>query len=396
MRFHGGHALRRSVHRRPGHDKLKILHVIRQFHPSIGGIESATLALCRRLQQREHDCDIVTLRRLWNETAPLPPSDCIDGMRIDRIPFVGGRRYFFAPEVLRFATTAAIIHIHAIDFFVDFLAATRWRHRTPLVVTTHGGMFHTTWAMAAKRVYFHTVTRLALTQAARVICNSGQDDRIFASIVPPAKRITIPNGVEDRFFDIRKSMDPGLLVMIGRIAEHKGTEKVIRLLPEICRAVDDARLVIVGPDWDGRRAGLEALAASLGIARRVSFTGPVPADVLSDYLTRAHLVLTASAYEGFGIAVLEAMASGSAVVASNIDAHRELIRPGVDGLLVDFEDRGGAGEAIVAALRRPASQLLEMGAAARASASRFRWDAVAEQVEAVYRQTVSGARRDCP
>jgi alpha-1,3-mannosyltransferase len=319
----------------------------------------------------------------------------LGGLRVARIPFVGGRRYFLAPDVMRFAAGRAVIHIHAIDFFVDFLAATRWRHRTPLVVTTHGGFFHTEWAAAAKRVYFHTITRLALTQAARVICNSAQDDRIFAPIVPAAKRVRIPNGVHDSFFAIRKAPACGLLVMVGRIAEHKGIEKVIRLLPEICRAVDDARLVIVGPDWDGRRARLEALAASLGVARRVSFTGPVPADVLCDYLVRAHLVLAASAYEGFGIAVVEAMASSSVVVANDIDAHRELIRPGVDGVLVDFGDRHEACEAIVSALRRPASQLREMGEAARASASRFRWDAVAEQVEAVYRQSVSGARRDC-
>ena len=165
------------------------------------------MALCGRLQRRGHACEIVTLGRLWDGSPPLPSTDIVEGLRVRRIPFVGGRRCFLAPGVLKFASGHAIIHVHAIDFFLDFLAATRWRHRVPLVVSTHGGFFHTEWAMAAKRVYFQTVTRLALTQAAKVICDSAQDDRLFAPVVPAWKRVTISNGVEDVFFQVRKSVE---------------------------------------------------------------------------------------------------------------------------------------------------------------------------------------------
>lgn len=369
---------------------MNVLHVVRQFYPSVGGIESAVMALCDRLRRRGHDCEVVTLHRLWNDRHPLPATDVVGGLRVERIPFVGGRRYFLAPSILRFAAGPTIIHVHAIDFFVDFLAATRWRHRTPFVVSTHGGIFHTAWAMRAKQMYFHTITRLALTQAARVICDSSQDDRVFAPIVPARKRVTINNGVEDAFFGIRKSVQPGLMVMVGRIAEHKGIGRVIDLLPRIRALVPGARLVVLGPDWEGLQAALEARARAAGVADHVAFAGAVDRTVLMEHLARAHLVLAASEYEGFGIAMIEAMASGSLVIANDIEAHRELVRPDIDGVLVDFRDDARALTAVVNALRLPVRQVVEMGERARAAASRFGWERVADQVERVYRESVSG------
>jgi len=366
-------------------------HVVRQFHPSVGGIQSAVLALCDRLQRRGHQCEVVTLRRIWNDPRPLPPADVMDGLRVDRIPFVGGRRYFLAPGILRFAAGHTIIHIHAIDFFADFLAATKWCHRTPFVVSTHGGIFHTSWAMRAKRIYFQTITRLALTQAARVICDSAQDDRLFAPIVAARKRVTIANGVEDAFFDIRKSVDAGLLVMVGRIAEHKGIDRVIDLLPQISRQVSGARLVVVGPDWEGLQASLRARAQARGVAERVVFAGAVDRATLREYLGRAHLVLAASSFEGFGIAVIEAMASGSLVIGNDIEAHRELIQQDQDGILVDFGDKARAVQTVVGTLRLPVERVVEMGERARRVASRFSWDRVVDQVERVYRESVAGA-----
>jgi alpha-1,3-mannosyltransferase len=370
---------------------MKILHVVRQFSPSVGGLQNAVTALCRRLQRRGHECEVVTLRRLWQDHQALPSTELIDGLRVHRLPFLGGRRYFLAPEILRFAGGHTVIHVHAIDFFVDFLAATKWRHRTPIVVTTHGGFFHTGWAMAAKRIYFRTITRLALTQTARVICVSEQDDRLFAPIVPARKRVTIGNGVEDAFFDIRKSVDAGLLVMVGRIAEHKGIGRVIDLLPEIHRQVSGARLVVVGPDWEGLQASLRARAQARGVAERVSFAGAVDQATLRDYLARAHLVLAASSFEGFGIAVIEAMASGSLVIGNDIEAHRELIQQNRNGILVDFADTERAVQTVVGTLRLPMERVVEMGERARRAASRFSWDRVVDQVERVYHESVPGA-----
>lgn len=369
---------------------MKVLHVVRQFHPSVGGMESVVNALCERLRGRGHQCEVVTLSRIWNGHDALPATEVVGGLRVERIPFVGGRRYFLAPGVLRFAPGHTVIHVHGIDFFIDFLAATKWRHRTPLVASTHGGIFHTRWAMLAKRIYFHTVTRLALTQATRVICDSAHDDHLFAPIVPARKRVTIGNGVEDEFFGVRKDVEPGLLLLVGRIAEHKGIDRMIDLLPRVRAEVPQARLVVVGPDWEGLRASFETQARARGVVDSVSFVGKVDRATLLDYLARAHLVLTPSAFEGFGVAVIEAMASGNVVVASDIDAHRELIQPNANGILVDFGDDERAVEGVVNALRLPRTAAEAMGERARAAVSRFAWDRVVDEVERVYHEAMHG------
>ncbi len=353
-------------------------------------MESVVTALCDRLCRRGHECEVVTLRRLWNDPRPLPPTDVVEGLRVERIPFAGGRRYFLAPGVLRFASGHTIIHIHGIDFFIDFLAATKWRHRTPLIASTHGGIFHTRWAMMAKRIYFHTITRLALTQATRVICDSAHDDQLFAPIVPAHKRVTIGNGVEDAFFGVRKDVEPGLLLLVGRIAEHKGIDRMIDLFPRVREEVPHARLVIVGPDWEGLRASFEAQARARGVADSVSFVGAVDRVTLLDYLARAHLILTPSAFEGFGVAVIEAMASRNVVIASDIGAHRELIQPNVNGILVDFGDEERAVQSVVNALRLPGAAAEAMGERARTTVSRFAWDRVVDEVERVYHEAMSG------
>lgn len=369
---------------------MKILQVVRQFSPSVGGIERVVMALSTGLQRRGHRCDVATLERLWSDGQLLPPTDVVAGVRVVRIPFWGGRRMFFAPRVLRLVAEYDVLHVHAIDSFVDVLAATRWQHRKALVVSTHGGYFHTPWARGAKWVYFHTVTRMALSQAVRVICVSAQDDRLFAPIVPSRKRVVIANGIDDAFFHVQRSMEPGLLLSVGRIAEHKRIDRLIDLLPRVLQEIPESRLVVVGPDWEGLRAPLEDRAKALGVAARVIFAGEVDDGTLHGYMARAQLVLAPSDYEGFGISVLEALATGTTVVANDIEAFRELIRPGTNGFLVDFADPQAAAQAIVAALRLPAAERARVGAQARATASRFTWEAVAEQVESVYRRALNG------
>jgi len=318
----------------------------------------------------------------------LPPNDVVDGVKVFRLPFTGGRRFFLAPTILGRVTKYNLVHVHAIDFFVDYLAITKWYHGRPLIVSTHGGFFHTSWALGAKWAYFHTVTRLALGQVNRVICVSRQDDRLFASIVPSAKRVVIGNGIDDMFFRSHESAEPGLLLVVGRIAENKRIDRLIDLLPLIRREIPESQLVIIGPDSDGLRATLEAQARARGVGRSVFFVGAVDDETLREYVARAHLVLAPSDYEGFGISVVEAMAAGALVVANAMIAFREIIHSGVNGFLVDFADARTAAHAIVAAMRLPLVERVKIGAQARATASQFRWDAVVGQVEQVYRHAL--------
>ncbi|MGO8586944.1 glycosyltransferase, partial [Rhizobium ruizarguesonis] len=71
------------------------------------------------------------------------PREDIDGIEVVRIPWSGTSRYPLAPQVFRHLADADLVHVHAIYFFFDALAWGRLLHGRPMIVTTHGGLFHT-------------------------------------------------------------------------------------------------------------------------------------------------------------------------------------------------------------------------------------------------------------
>ena len=101
---------------------MKILHVTRQFFPSIGGIENVVKSLCDHLIENGYQSDVVTLNKLWSSSDKLLRHETFGAVQIWRVPFIGNRRFFVAPEVLRFVGDYDLVHTHGIDFFIDYLA----------------------------------------------------------------------------------------------------------------------------------------------------------------------------------------------------------------------------------------------------------------------------------
>lgn len=370
---------------------MRILQIHRQFHPATGGIESVVAGLTGALQQAGHRSDIVTLRWLWQTREWLPPVATVEGVAVYRLPHLGIRRYPIAPGVFRFAPAYDLLHIHAIDFFIDFLAATRPLHGRPLVVSTHGGIFHTRWLLPMKKLFFQTITRLSLRQAAAVICDSPHDAALFRPLVPRVRLWTIPNGVNVApLLQLEKQIEPGLLLAIGRLAANKHPEKLIRLLPALAEQCPTVRLVWAGADAEQRIPGLQALAQELGVVRRVAFVGNVPTAQLHKLLAQAQLYISASAYEAFGVATIEAMASGTVPVVPPVGIHTAVIEPGVNGWLY-HPDAPNATSLIVAALATSPTALAEMGWRTRAAARQFAWEQVVQRYLAVYEGVLAEA-----
>ena len=115
---------------------MRIVHVVRQFYPAIGGFESVVYELAATQVAGGHSVRVVTLDRLFKTETPgkLSARDAVSGIEIVRIPYVGSTRYPIAPSVLKHIRDADIVHVHAIDFFYDFLAWTKPLHRRKLVV----------------------------------------------------------------------------------------------------------------------------------------------------------------------------------------------------------------------------------------------------------------------
>jgi alpha-1,3-mannosyltransferase len=367
---------------------MKILQLTRQFLPSEGGIESVVEGLSCALQQMGHTVRVATLRLLFATGAMAPAKSVEAGLAVRRIRHWGPRRYPVAPAALAEIRGYDLVHIHAIDFFVDYLSLSRLLHRIPLVVSTHGGIFHTQWASRFKQMYFSTVTRMSLGGVGAVVCVSQQDREKFEQIVPPQRIRLIENGANiDRFWKLKKRVEPGLILGISRLAENKRVHIVLEAMASLKNRYPQMRLEWVGADFAGLRASLERRAVELGLGDRVRFHGATSRDELYNLLERAHVFVSASAYEGFGLSTIEAMSAATVPVVTAVGAHPNVIEHGVSGFLTD-PDATELSECMERALVMSPEEIAAMGEAARTATRRFSWTEIAPQYEQLYRQVL--------
>jgi alpha-1,3-mannosyltransferase len=360
-------------------------------------MESVVEGLSVALQQSGHTVQVATLRLLFSSGTIAPAESIEAGLKVCRMRHWGSRRYPVALGAFRAIRGYDLVHIHAIDFFVDYLSLLRSLHRIPLVISTHGGFFHTQRARAFKEMYFKTVTRHSLGGVGAVVCVSQQDRQMFSRIVPPQRIRVIENGANiEGLWSLGKKPEPGLVLGVSRLAENKRVHKVLEGMALLKDRYPHLRLEWVGADFAGLRTSLERRVIDLGLSGRVHFHGAVIREELYRLLERAHLFVSASAYEGFGLSTIEAMSAATVVVVTAVGVHPDVVQDGVSGFLMD-KDATGLSAHMERALSLPGEKLAEMGKAARAATKRFSWSQIAPQYEQIYREVLdagvhSGAR----
>ena len=200
----------------------------------------------------------------------------------------------------------------------------------------------------------------------------------------------IPNGVDvDHFAAAREPIPefadgaPNVL-FVGRPEKRKGLKYLIRAFVGVQREIPDARLIVVGAGNFRRYEG----AVRRARLRNVHFRQHVPFDELPRYHHSAHVFCAPNTgFESQGLVLLEAMAAGLPIVASNIDGFAGVLTHGVEGLLVRPEDPAAIAEAILALLR-DARRREEMAALGRERAQHYRWDRIAQRVLSYYERLI--------
>ncbi|HEX6262904.1 MAG TPA: glycosyltransferase family 4 protein [Actinomycetota bacterium] len=274
--------------------------------------------------------------------------------------------------------------VHAHEPFVPSASmfAVRWGG-APVVATFHAYADRSPLLAAAvpflRPVWDRLTVRVAVSEAARRFVS-----RRFRGEIR-----VVPNGVDvDLFRDARPAdLPPGRRVLfVNRLDPRKGFAVMVRAFELLLGSHPDALLVVAG---DGKeRAAVSDLPRP---ARdRVVMLGNVPHDLLPPYHAACEVFAApAVGRESFGIVLVEAMAAGLPVVASDIPGYREVVRRGDDGLLVPPRDTA----ALAAALRRVlddhelAERLRDAG---RARSAGYSWETVTRQVETAYEEAVGG------
>ncbi len=380
---------------------VKVVHAVRQYHPSVGGMEDVVQNIAQHQMKRHGQLPvIVTLDRLFRNAArPLAGEEVVNGIQVIRLPYWGSSRYPLCPGVLDHVRDADVIHVHGIDFFFDFLAATRPIHRRPLVVSTHGGFFHTRFASTLKKVYFNTATRLSSIAYDRVVATSENDGRIFNAIVQPPKKIVIENGVNIEKYADRSARElTPTLIYFGRWSENKGLLETIEFFRQLVSRQPGWKLIIAGREYDHTQAALADRIRQHRLADSVRLAANPSDQALACLIGQSSYFICLSHHEGFGIAPIEAMSAGLTPVLSDIPPFRNLIEQAGQGVLLDKRRIGRGVTSLLALHARGEHDYLQRRAFARSFVERYSWKHIADQYVDIYRSLVDPNLRKavCP
>lgn len=374
---------------------MEIVHVIRQYAPSVGGLEDSVYNLCQHLSRAQNvKVRVVTLNRVF--TAPdtaLPAEEIIDGVRITRISYFGSKRYPIAFGILKAIKGADIVHVHAIDWFFDFLAWTKPLHRIPLIASTHGGFFHTQFAAKLKKIYFQTITRISC-HAYTTICASSENDATTFRKVAGNKVITIENGV-----NIEKWQDSGSktlerkLIFVGRWSANKRIRMLLELLGELRKLNSEWELYICGIQGDDTLRSLQDLASKFDIAEAVHIFERPSEIQIKEQIRNVSYIASASSYEGFGLSIIEGLSSGLIPVLSPIAPFQKILKLLGFGFEIIPLTLPGSAAKIEDAHKYSKESYIEMRRDCIALAKKYAWPNVAEQFLSVYSQTLSASTR---
>jgi alpha-1,3-mannosyltransferase len=365
---------------------MRVFHVVRQFWPSVGGLEDVVGQLARQQMAKGWTVQILTLNRLFRapETV-LAAHEFHDGLEITRLPYFGSSRYPIAARILGTVGSADLLHVHAIDFFFDFLALTRRVHGKPLVATTHGGFFHTGAHARLKKIWFDQITPRSMRTYDAVVACSETDYDLFAPLAK-GNLHHIDNGVDiEKFAGASSAAPVKRLATLGRFSLNKRLDLLLDTMVRLVELDDAWRLDIIGAPSDWSLHRLNAEIAARNLTQHVDVAIGADDAQVAVRLARASLFVSASEHEGFGLVVIEALSAGLMPIVHANEAFRALAKRCDLVHLADFNRPADAAleiEQVFAVLNQNHTDLR---GAAQKSVGAFAWPAIADLYLDLYR-----------
>jgi glycogen synthase len=381
---------------------MKALLLTREYPPHIYGgagvvVDQLSAALARRMKvevrcfgPRDRRPDDIVLRGYtpWER------------LRADK----DGPRFAPALETLSIGLAMARDHVdadvvHAHTWYADMGGLwIRTLHRIPLIVTLHSMEPLRPWKadqLGTGYLLSTWIEKTAVEAADRVIAVSAKmrDDIVTHFAVDPRKVVVIHNGIDpDRFRPTGQrdalakwNVKPPYVLFVGRITDQKGIFHLLEAAPKMPPGVQVV-LCASAPDTPEIE---ERLKTTLPQHPNVTWIpAMVPVEEVVQLYSHASVFVCPSVYEPFGLINLEAMACGTAVVASSVGGILEVVEDGVTGLLVP----PGRPDDLAGAIRKlidDPERAHAMGAAGRRRVEeRFSWASVAERTEGAYRDAI--------
>jgi glycosyltransferase involved in cell wall biosynthesis len=231
------------------------------------------------------------------------------------------------------------------------------------------------------------LTRRLWSRAAAVMPNSAGLAQLARNTLQREYDI-VSNGVDSGFFHPHGACTeegPLRMIFVGRIVAQKGLDVLIDALARLDPSLPYT-LTVVG---DGpQRIELERRAHALGVAAHIHWQGWVALDMLREMYREHHVLVLPSRFEGMASVMLQAMASGCAVISSDVFGARDVLGDGMGGIIVPIDDTAALAEGITALHETSARGRLRRQALNKVQA--FSWSALAERTVEIYRSAMRG------
>ncbi|WP_449462750.1 glycosyltransferase family 4 protein [Tardisphaera miroshnichenkoae] len=359
------------------------------YHPWRGGEEVHCKNLAEGLVSRGHEVDV------YCSSLPLPPGDRVtNGVRVHGHRTLG---LFFGVPIcpsLFFSLVRSRGDVIQVEFpnpaFALAAGFAGKLTRRPVVLTYHNDLPAVT-PLAGLLAYIHDLLALAYFKSFSALVATTSVYPKGSRVLSRLQYVVIRNGVDVKKFRPGRRADYFLFVAaMGRWHRYKGLDVLLDAYKLYLQAGGRRPLYVVGEG--SQRPSYEAKAESLGL-KSVKFLGDVPDEFLPQVYSSAYAYVSASVdrSEGFGLTVLEAMASGLPVIATNVGGLPELVKDGVNGFLVSPRDPRSLADAMVRLDDEGVAA--QMGLRGREMAERMTWDAMVSSYEQLY-STLIGVSRE--
>ena len=380
---------------------MRIVHVAIRFPPAEGGGEQHVYNLAKQQVKMGHDVHVITtdlMREVPREVdISLPKRETMDGISVIRmstyptfLPVWGYGSVYFGLEKVLDEVKPDIVHAHGYGcFYADILARVKRNVAWKLILTAHGfaegrGVFK-----YLKMPYDRFIGQKTVCLLDGAISLSKHDKGIFDDFgVDSNKVYVIPNGFdESRYqtlpdpiaFKKRYNISGRIILNISRLAPSKGQKYLIEAFSKIIPDFPDTHLVIIGEDW-GEMKRLQALEKELKVGN-ILIPGLVSGEVVLEAFSAAECFVLPSVAEGLPTVVLEAMACGLPVIATDVGGVAEAVDRA--GLVVESKNVDHLVEGIRKFLE-DSDLRMSFSRMGRERVKRYEWPVVAKRVVKVY------------
>ncbi len=360
----------------------RVVHVTAHYPPFLGGTEKVveSLAVNRKMQGLE--VDVLTSLDGQPRTGGSGEAGFVRRLRsweIAHTAIVPG-----LPAALLRLPRRSVVHLHVGQAFVpEVVYAAHLLHGLPYVAHLHLDVGPSGWAGFLLRAYKPLILRPVLRAAATVVVFTDEQRSAVASKygIDPARIAVIPNGVDETFFYAgQRVLHPKpRLLFVGRLSVQKNLPLLFRALEGVSEQFETT---LVG---DGElEAELKEAVSDLRL-QNVRFHGRADGAELRELYRNADVFVLPSEREGMPLVLLEALAMGLPIVATDIPGNRDVVVHGQNGLLVPLGDPSALRQALLS-MTGDQDGYRRMSETSRRLVGRYSWKAVGVEFERLYDQ----------